>query len=122
MQFSPSLTSQPHSRRPSLVLLLVALFVVFATAQGRAQTQPVAVNPGSPAAAAPPAMDVSEFLATLSAPSTGDLSGLTPAPTLASGCTSNAQCPAGQICCLACGYAGCDNHACFATKTCPHFP
>ena len=45
-----------------------------------------------------------------------------PAPALASGCTSSAQCPTGQICCLACGYAGCERHACFATKICPHFP
>lgn len=59
------------------------------------------------------------LLAFLAAFATG---GLTPAPALASGCTSSAQCPTGQICCLACGYAGCERHACFATKTCPHFP
>ena len=124
MQLSSSLTSQPQSRRWPLALLLVALFAVFATAQGRAQTQPAAVSPGSPSAtvAAPASMDVADFLATLSAPAAGDLSGLPPAPALASGCTSSAQCPAGQICCLACGYADCDRHACFATKSCPHFP
>jgi hypothetical protein len=124
MQPSSSLTSQPQSRRWPLVLLLVALFAVFATAQGRAQTQPVAVSAGSPSAAVatPASADVVDFLATLSAPSAGDLGGLTPAPALASGCSSSAQCPAGQICCLACGYAGCERHACFATKTCPHFP
>jgi hypothetical protein len=43
-------------------------------------------------------------------------------PAFMTGCTSSAQCPSGQICCLACGYAGCERRACFATKTCPHFP
>ncbi|HEY0558196.1 MAG TPA: hypothetical protein VGG20_28350 [Thermoanaerobaculia bacterium] len=121
MQLSSSLTSQPQSRCWPLVLLLVALFAVFATAQGMAQTQPAAVSPG-PQVTAAAAVDVADFLATLSAPSAGDLGGLPPAPALASGCTSSAQCPVGQICCLACGYADCDRHACFATKTCPHFP
>jgi hypothetical protein len=83
-----------------------------AAAQG---AQVTAVTPAPVAATA-------DFLASLSVAPTSGPSGVTPAPAFASGCTSSAQCPAGQICCLACGYAGCENRACFATKTCPHFP
>jgi hypothetical protein len=118
MHHASSLTSGPQPRRWPLVLLLVALFAALAAVQGLAQAQPTATSP-SVQATAP--MEVADFLVTLSAPSTGSLSGLTPAPALASGCTSNAQCPTGQICCLACGFSDCDAHACFATKTCPHF-
>jgi hypothetical protein len=107
--------AQPQ--RWSLILLLAVLFMAFAAIQGMAQTQAAATS----AAQATAPVEVADFLATLAAPATSDLSGLTPAPALASGCTSNSQCPAGQICCLACGFADCDAHACFAAKTCPHF-
>lgn len=119
MKATASLASRPRSRRLPLLLLLAALFVIFAAVPGMAQTQPAAMSPGSQVTTP---MDVASFLATLSSPSTGDLNGVTPAPKLASGCTSNADCGPGQLCCLACGYAGCERRACFTTKVCPHFP
>lgn len=109
----------PQPRRFPLPLLLTVLLIILTAVQGMAQAQPAFVSSGSQVTTP---MDVAGFLATLSAPSTGDLSGVTPAPRLASGCTSNADCGVGQLCCLACGYAGCERRACFTTKVCPHFP
>jgi hypothetical protein len=101
--------------RWSLVLLLTALFAIFAAVQVGAQTQPAPVTP---------AMSTADFLATLSAAPAGAQSGVMPSPVLDSGCTSNAQCPKGQLCCLACGYAGCETRACFVPMNghCPLFP
>ncbi len=66
-----------------------------------------------------------DFLASLSAaPVTGTGTLQAPAPVFLSGCTSNAQCPTGQLCCLACGFPDCDVHACFQPFKghCPNFP
>jgi hypothetical protein len=103
--------------RWSLVLLLAALFALFVAAQVGAQTQP------APAATAMSA-STADFLATLSAVPSSGQDGLAPSPVLDSGCTSNAQCPKGQLCCLACGYAGCETRACFVPMNghCPFFP
>jgi hypothetical protein len=97
------------------VLLLTALFAFLAVAQAGAQTTP------APAA---PVVSTADFLASLSAVPASGQDGLTPSPVLASGCTSNDQCPAGQLCCLACGYAGCETYSCFAPMRghCPLFP
>ncbi|HEY4575469.1 MAG TPA: hypothetical protein VIJ26_15940 [Thermoanaerobaculia bacterium] len=101
--------------RWSLVLLLTALFALLAVAQVGAQTPP------APTA---PVMSTADFLATLSIAPAVAQDGLTPSPVLDSGCTSNAQCPKGQLCCLACGYAGCETRACFVPMNghCPLFP
>jgi hypothetical protein len=117
MHNSSSPTSYPQAYRWPLVLLLVALFAVFAAAPGMAQTQP------APAATAMPAA-TADFLATLAAVPASGQDGLTPSPVLDSGCMSNSQCPKGQLCCLACGYAGCETRACFVPMNghCPFFP
>ena len=78
--------------------------------------------------AQPAASDTStaNFLATLSTapPSNGTAPLQAPTPIFLSGCTSSAQCPTGQLCCLACGYSDCDRHACFTPVNghCPFFP
>lgn len=97
------------------VLLLTALFAVLAAVQVGAQTQP------APAA---PVASTADFLATLAAVPANGQAGLPPSPVLDSGCTTNAQCPKGQLCCLACGYAGCETYACFVPMNghCPFFP
>jgi hypothetical protein len=106
----------PRSRsRWSRVLLLAALFAVLA----------VAMTPALHAADSqqPPA-NAAEFLATLSAAPAASTPALqAPAPTFLSGCTSNSQCPTGQLCCLACGYDGCETRACFqpVKGRCPLF-
>jgi len=99
------------------VLALTALFALLAAAPGLAGAPQTAPLPSPTAAPAGPA-SAADFLATLS-----DLSGV-PSPVLASGCTSNDQCPRGQLCCLACGFAGCDTYACFQPMNghCPLFP
>ena len=103
------------SNRWSLVLLLASLFALLAVAQVGAQAQP------APAA---PVVSTADFLASLSAVPASGQAGLTPSPVLDSGCTSSSQCPKGQLCCLACGFAGCDTHACFVPMNghCPFFP
>ena len=103
------------SNLKSLVLLLAALFALLAVAQVGAQTPPAPTTP---------AMSTADFLATLSAAPVSGQDGLTPSPVLDSGCTSNSQCPKGQLCCLACGYAGCETRACFVPMNghCPLFP
>ncbi len=112
-------SSSPQPRRFPLVLLLLALLAVFAAVQGMAQAQPASAMPRTLQAPA----STADFLATLSAPAGGQ-DGLTPSPVFDSGCTSSAQCPKGQLCCLACGYAGCETHACFVPMNghCPFFP
>jgi hypothetical protein len=109
--------------RPALLVLLALIFCTFAAfAAGNAPAPSSPVVQAAPAAVSVPTGDRADFLASLSVSQSTAPSGLTPAPVFMSGCTSSAQCPAGQICCLACGYADCDRRACFATKTCPHFP
>ena len=84
---------------------------------------PVAL-PGSPA------LDTAGFLASLAAGASEGQNGVeSPSlppnqPVFLTGCTSSSQCPKGQLCCLACGYAGCETYACFAPMNghCPFFP
>lgn len=100
------------------VLLLVAVCALLAA-------------PGSMAKAAdnsqqlPSVQSTGDFLASLSAaPVTGTGTLQAPAPIALSGCTSNDQCPTGQLCCLACGFPDCTAHACFNPfhGHCPFFP
>ena len=106
MRTSPCSSSWSHR-----VLLLVIVCALLAA-------------PGSMAQAGP--ASTAELLTTLSTPpATSNMPSTlqTPAPTFLSGCTSNDQCPTGELCCLACGYAGCDTHACFLPVRghCPFF-
>ena len=104
------------SRRARHILLLVALCVALAAPQCLAADNPQPL-PSLQAA------DTADFLATLSAAVPGTLQ--VPAPTFLTGCGSGgAQCPVGKLCCLACGYAGCDTYACFTPVNghCPLIP
>ncbi len=50
--------------------------------------------------------------------------GSRPAAGQSSSCTTDADCPQGLLCCLDCGYAGCDTRACLQPihGHCPLFP
>jgi hypothetical protein len=103
--------------RLALVLVLTGLFAVLAIAPGLAATPSAAPLPAPAAAQAVP---VAAFLATLAAEPAG-----VPASTPATDCRASAfSCPAPQLCCLACGYFGCDTYACFnpVNGRCPLFP
>jgi hypothetical protein len=107
--------------RPQLarVLVLIALFAVVAAAPGLAGTASVTPLPAAASTSAAPA-PAAAFLATL----TADLSGVS-APLFAVDCrTTFPNCPGDQLCCLACGYFGCDTYACFEPVNghCPRFP
>ena len=87
------------------VLMLVALFALFTTVVGSAQTVPAAKAPEVPTKA--------EFLATLAGdPSAVPAPGteaLPPNPVFRSTvCTSNADCPPNQLCCYPCGIPDCN--------------
>jgi hypothetical protein len=105
--------------RLARVLVLIALFTVLAVAPGLAATAPAA----PPAPAAPQGTVTSAanatFLATLSADLTGPQ-----APVFATDCRTTGCPSTGQLCCLACGYFGCDTYGCFAPVhgECPLFP
>jgi hypothetical protein len=100
------------------VLMLASLFALFTVAVGMAQTIQTAT---------PQVPTKEEFLATLA----GDLSSapggeaLPPQPTfLSTVCTSNADCPAGQLCCYPCGIPDC-NWVCMTPwrgNRCPPIP
>ena len=98
--------SQLASRR-SAVLLLAALMAVLAL--------PCLAQ--APAAAA----DAS-FVASLAAPASAPA----PAPLFVQtmSCTTNADCPTGQLCCIACGFFPCTQKACFQPikGRCPAVP
>ncbi|HEX3552823.1 MAG TPA: hypothetical protein VIA62_06305 [Thermoanaerobaculia bacterium] len=105
--------------RPQLarVLVLIGLFTILAAAPGLAATAPAAPLPAPSISQAAP---VADFLATLAAEPAGN-----PASTPATDCRSSARsCPAPKLCCLACGYFGCDTYACFdpVNGHCPLFP
>jgi hypothetical protein len=85
------------------VLILLALLTLIPFAQSMAQTPPVAVPPANLAATSAPDAAV-QFLATLPGGQTQTPNDLTPAPSFMTGCTSNAQCPTGQLCCNVCGF------------------
>lgn len=101
------------------VLMLAALFVFFTVAAGSAQTLQTAAAQKVPTKA--------EFLATLA----GDLNAapggeaLPPSPTFESTtCSSNADCPTGQLCCYPCGIPDCE-FVCMTPwrgKFCPPIP
>jgi hypothetical protein len=108
--------------RPQLAraLVLIGLFAVLAVAPGLAATAPAAPLPASATAQVAP-VPTADFLATLSV----DLAAGAPAPTSTTDCRiSSAYCPSPQLCCLACGYFGCDTYACFnpVNGHCPLFP
>ncbi|HEX4960702.1 MAG TPA: hypothetical protein VF173_07670 [Thermoanaerobaculia bacterium] len=80
------------------VLVLLALLSLIPFAQSMAQTLPA--NP----AAAPAPDTAAQFLATLAGGQTQAApNDLAPAPSFMTGCTTTAQCPAGQLCCNVCG-------------------
>jgi hypothetical protein len=88
------------------VLVLLALLSLIPVAQSGAQTPAAAASASNRAAnpAASPAPDsVARFLATLSGGQTQTPNDLAPAPSFMTGCTSNDQCPTGEICCFLCG-------------------
>ncbi len=100
------------------VLMLAALFAIFTVAVGSTQAPQTA----------PKVPTKAEFLATLA----GDLNAaapsgevLPPSPALRSTtCTSNADCPTGQLCCYPCGIPDCE-FVCMTPwrgKFCPPIP
>jgi hypothetical protein len=100
------------------ILVLLALLALIPCTQATAQMQPAA---GPSVASVVP--DTAEFLASLSTAPTQTPGDLAPAPSFMTGCTSNAQCPAGKLCCYPCGIDGCTNQCITPIKGhCPHFP
>jgi hypothetical protein len=102
--FFERLLEDPEMRTSwSRVLMLAAFFAIFTATVGFSQTVQTATVPEVPTKA--------EFLATLA----GDLSAapggeaLPPSPTfLSTTCSSNADCPTGQLCCYPCGIPDCE--------------
>jgi hypothetical protein len=114
---------QPSSRRWQPILLLAVLFTVLGIAPGAAQTAPAVEAPQPPTATlqGTTAVDVADFLATLSSNS------LPPAPEFlqtGTGCTSDNQCPPGKLCCRDCAIPGCTHKACLTPLDghCPAIP
>jgi hypothetical protein len=106
------------------VLVLLAFLAFIPCARSAAQTQPLpAPSVASVAMTAPVPADTADFLATLTIAPSSAPSDLTPAPAFMTGCTSNAQCPTGTLCCYPCGIDGCTNMCIAPLKGhCPHFP
>ncbi|HEX9944830.1 MAG TPA: hypothetical protein VGG03_22705 [Thermoanaerobaculia bacterium] len=107
------------------VLVLLALLALVPCTQCVAQTPP-AMPPASSVTTTTAPANVADFLATLSggqsnAPGT---EALPPSPKFLSRtvCTSNADCPSGQLCCYPCGIEGC-NYVCMdpVKGHCPWF-
>jgi len=99
------------------VLVLLALLPLIPCTQATAQMQPAS---GPSVASAVP--DTAEFLASLSTAPAQTPGDLAPAPSFMTGCTSNAQCPTGKLCCYPCGIDGCTNQCITPIKGhCPHF-
>ena len=97
------------------ILLLAALVTLLAA--------PSFAGTAAPAGPAPtqiaPAPAAAAFLASLQPTGPKGLGAI-----FDSGCNSNADCPKNQLCCLACGFDGCETKACFAPVNghCPLFP
>jgi len=116
-------TTRPPTRpyRRSHVLLMMSLLAVLGAAQC------LALPPTVPAAASSPTIPATVHTAAMTAPAADFLASLSLDGSGAvplSGCTSNAQCPPKQLCCLACGFPDCTAHACFAPVNghCPLIP
>jgi len=95
-------------KKPVLVLLALLSLVPFA--RSMAQTPP--------AAAPAPDAATARFLATLAGEQTQPLNDLVPAPSFMTGCTSNDQCPTGEICCFLCGNPPADEEAYNSCRGC----
>jgi len=91
-------------RKLGLCLVFLALLVLIPFAQLMAQTSA-------------PALDTTQFLATLSAGQSQAPSDLVPAPTFMTGCTLSSDCPTGQLCCNVCGNPPADGGSCKACVT-----
>jgi hypothetical protein len=109
-------------------LILLALLSLVPLAPSMAQAPAVAAAPATAATAPVYGAATSQFLATLSGqsqtPKDQTPRDLAPAPSFMTGCTSNDQCAAGQICCNACGTVpegGTCPRACFTGRKCPLF-
>jgi hypothetical protein len=90
----------------SRVLMLAALFAIFTAAASFAQTVQTV-----PTAVAPEVPTKAEFLATLAGSPSAVPGGeaLPPNPALRSTlCSSDADCPTGQLCCYPCGIPDCN--------------
>jgi len=103
----------------SAVLLLTALLALLVVAPCLAQPPAAASTPA-------PAPDASFVASLLTAPAGMDAGLPPPASFLpsATSCTSNAQCPAGKLCCRACAFPGCTLMACLTPMNghCPLIP
>ena len=92
-------------KKPVLVLLALLALVPFAQAMAQA--------PAAPATDAATA----QFLATLAGGQIQVSTNPTPAPLLETGCSTDADCPTGQICCFLCGNPPDDGSSCKACTT-----
>jgi hypothetical protein len=104
------------------VLVLLALLSLIPLAQSMAQTTPGAAPPANFVTAPVPDAATAHFLATLSGGQSQTLKDLAPAPSFRTGCSSDDQCPAGQVCCALCGNVPMDGGCpttCFTGKRCP---
>jgi hypothetical protein len=109
----------------STVLVLFSLLAFLPGTQGNAQTLPAPTPIAMSLRAQAPAVsaETADFLATLATAPSSAPSDLTPAPAFMTGCTTNAQCPTGTLCCYPCGIDGCTNMCITPLKGhCPHFP
>lgn len=105
-----------------LLTLLALISSVQLMAQEPAQVPPAAPSPAKGAAAQAPV--VAQFLETLSCEQPEAPSDLVPAPSFLTGCTSNDDCPTGQLCCNLCGAFPDDGIGCMGCvepvrKRCP---
>jgi hypothetical protein len=96
-----------------LILALLALLALIPGSPLLAQTPPAALSSATAATVAP-APDVAQFLATLPGAKPQAPLGSVPAPLFMASCTSNAQCPTGQLCCNVCGTPPDDGSSCRA--------
>ena len=91
-------------RKLGLCLVFLALLALTPFAQLMAQTSA-------------PALDTTQFLATLSAGQNQTPNNLVPAPTFMTSCTLSSDCPTGQLCCNVCGNPPADGGSCKACVT-----
>jgi hypothetical protein len=92
-------------KKPVLVLLALLSLIPFAQSWAQAPA------PAPDAATA-------RFLATLSGGQPQTPNDLAPAPSFMTGCTSNDQCPTGEICCFLCGNPPADEEAYNSCRGC----